>query len=185
MPILSRETDLFPSDLLDQDTASDKDASWWAVYTRSRHEKQFMRRLLQLEVPFYGPMVAHRNRSPSGRIRTSWMPLFSNYVFIYGDDGRRHSALTTNCVSKTIRIVESKLLVHNLRDLYQLINVGAPVTRESQIEPGQYVRVKTGPFAGREGTVIQRRGQTRLLVVVDFLQQGASVELDDCEVEPL
>jgi hypothetical protein len=40
-------------------------------------------------------------------------------------------------------------------------------------------------LAGLEGTIITRRGQTRLLVHVDFLQQGASVEIDDLCVEPI
>ena len=38
-------------------------------------------------------------------------------------------------------------------------------------------------LAGLEGTVIRRRGAERLLVVVEFLQQGASVQLDDFQVE--
>jgi transcriptional antiterminator RfaH len=39
--------------------------------------------------------------------------------------------------------------------------------------------VRQGPFAGLEGTVTKRRGETRLLVSINFLQQGASVEIDD------
>ena len=40
-------------------------------------------------------------------------------------------------------------------------------------------------MAGMEGTVIKRRGVDRLLVVVKFLQQGASVQLEDFQVEPI
>ena len=40
-------------------------------------------------------------------------------------------------------------------------------------------------MAGLEGTVIKRHGETRLLVSVDFLQKGASVAIDDFQVEPL
>jgi hypothetical protein len=36
-----------------------------------------------------------------------------------------------------------------------------------------------------EGTVLVRRGKTRLIVHVTFLQQGASVEIDDFNLEPL
>jgi transcriptional antiterminator RfaH len=45
------------------------------------------------------------------------------------------------------------------------------------------VRVRSGAFADFEGTIIRRAGETRLLVAVDFLQQGASVQLDDCQLE--
>jgi hypothetical protein len=40
-------------------------------------------------------------------------------------------------------------------------------------------------LAGVEGTVLSRRGGTRLLVAVNFLQQGASVEIEDFLLEPL
>jgi transcriptional antiterminator RfaH len=40
-------------------------------------------------------------------------------------------------------------------------------------------------LAGLEGTVLRRHGTQRLLVVVHFLQQGASVQLEDYQVEPL
>jgi hypothetical protein len=43
--------------------------------------------------------------------------------------------------------------------------------------------VKSGALLGLEGTVIKRRGTERLLVIVQFLQQGASVELEDYQVE--
>jgi hypothetical protein len=36
-----------------------------------------------------------------------------------------------------------------------------------------------------EGTVIVRRGETRLLVCVNFLQQGASIEVQDYLLERL
>jgi hypothetical protein len=51
--------------------------------------------------------------------------------------------------------------------------------------PGQHVRVKVGLLKGLEGTVICRRQLTRLLVAVNFLQQGASIEVDDCLLEPV
>jgi transcription antitermination factor NusG len=53
------------------------------------------------------------------------------------------------------------------------------------LQPGALVRVKTGPFRGFEGVVQRRQGRTHLLVAVNFLQQGASVLIDDCQVDPL
>ena len=40
-------------------------------------------------------------------------------------------------------------------------------------------------MAGLEGVVVKRRGKDWLLVAVQFLQQGASVMLEDFQVEPL
>jgi hypothetical protein len=48
-----------------------------------------------------------------------------------------------------------------------------------------HVVVRSGMFKGVEGVVIRREGKTRLLVAVNFLEQGASVLLEDCQFERL
>ena len=186
MPLLAREPDLFPDDLLQQESqGSDPQASWWAVYTLSRREKELMRQLRKLSIPHYGPTILKRVPSPSGRIRNSYLPLFANYVFLYGDEEQRYRAMTTNCVSRTVKVPDGLALVHDLRQVRNLIATGAAITPESRLEAGDPVRVRSGPFAGYEGVVLKRHGEARLLISVGFLQQGASVLLEDCHVEPL
>lgn len=186
MPILAKEIDLFPENLLDVAQLAERvDSKWWALYTRSRHEKQLMRQLASMEVPFYGPLVERRHRSPNGRIRTTFEPLFSNYVFIYGDGSQRYQSLTTNCVSQCYEVKDGQQLADDLRWIARLIEVGQPVTPETRLKTGDRVRVKTGVFAGFEGTILRRDKETRLLVGVNFAQQGASVLLDDCQLELL
>jgi len=186
MPTLAAETDLYPIDLLDRDDWNDDHGSrWWALYTRSRCEKELMRRLRALEIPFYGPTIETRGRTPQGRIRTSFIPLFSNYVFLYGDESHRYTALKTNCVSRDLPVVDGLQLASDLRQLRQMIVSGIPVVPEAQLVPGTPVRVRSGPLCGYEGVVLRRRGETRLLVAVRFLQQGASVQIDECDLERL
>lgn len=187
MPLLAKEIDLFPADLLDvaEATIQDSDARWWALYTISRREKQLMRKLVTLDISFYGPVVERRYRSPNGRVRTSYEPLFSNYVFVYGDPSQRYAAMTTNCVSQCYDVKDGPQLVEDLRRIERLIQLGHPLTPETCLERGDQVRVKTGAFAGFEGTILRRDKETRLLVAVNFTQQGVSVLLDDCQLEPL
>ena len=113
------------------------------------------------------------------------MPLFAGYVFIFADEAERIKTLTTNRVSRILAVEDQEQLLFDLRQLHQLIAANAPLTIESRLAPGQRVRVRGGAFAGLEGTVLKRRGETRLLVCVNFLQQGASVEIDDFVLEPL
>ena len=186
MPILSHQPDLFPGDLLDRAGAAGQTAEqWWALYTLSRQEKRLMRQLKALNVPFYCPTILKRNRSPAGRVRSSQLPLFTNYVFVFGDDAQRQLALTTNTVSRSIVVPDRRAFTADLRQIQRLVATGAPLTPEARLEPGMYVRVKSGAFRDFEGRVIRREGETRLLVYVNFLQQGASVLLDDCQLERL
>jgi transcription antitermination factor NusG len=184
MPTLIAEPDLFPDDLFTAvDQSPDPERRWWALYTRSRQEKELMRRLRAMEISFYGPTIERRSRTPGGRLRTAHLPLFPNYVFMYGDASQRWEALTTNRVSRDIAVVDSSELFHDLRQLRNLILSGVPIVPEDRLVPGMRVRVKSGPLTGQEGTVLQRRGESRLLVAVRFLQQGASVQMDECELE--
>lgn len=185
MPILSRETDIFPDRLLDDSAASNPDAAWWVAYTSARREKQLMRHLHQRSISFYCPIIPKRNCSPQGRIRTSYVPLFAGYVFIYGTEDHRQLALKSNCISRFITVNDSIQLRSDLLQVRRLIADGVPLTVESRIEPGQLVRIRTGAFKGFEGIVLKRHSQSRLVVSVRFIEQGVSIMLDDCQFEPI
>ena len=183
MPILARETDIFPDHILTNPELLAPDAQWWAVYTISRREKQLMRYLVDAEIPCFTPFIAKRNRSSGGRLRTSHIPLFSNYVFMYATPAQRYESKKSNCVSQMIEVVDGEELREDLLQVRNLIDAGVPLTVESRIQSGQRVRVRTGHFAGFEGTVLKRHSNIRLLIVVQFIQQGVSLLLDDCQLE--
>jgi transcriptional antiterminator RfaH len=184
MPILKEEPNIFPETLLDAASDAVAGRRWLAIYTKARQEKSLARELLIHRIPFYLPLVKKISVS-RGRKRASLMPLFGGYVFLYGDEEERLRALATNRISRILAVDDADQLVFDLRQLRQLIAANAPLTIESRLGPGQRVRVRSGSFAGLEGTVLKRRGETRLLVSVNFLQQGASVEIDDFMLDPL
>ena len=144
-----------------------------------------MRRLREHGVSHYAPQVAQRRRSPAGRVRTTYAPLFNNYVFLCGGEQDRYQAVCTGCVQSVSEVRESQELVSDLIQIRNLINLGTPLTVEERLQPGQLVRVKSGSFAGYEGTIVQRHQETRLLVAVRFMDQGVSVKLEDCQLEPI
>ncbi len=181
MPILAAEPDCFPENLFDSPDVADR--PWWLLYTKSRQEKQLMRHLRKLDLSHYGPQIENRKRSPSGRIRTSYVPLFSNYVFLCGEEMDRYQAVCTGCVMKATEVANTSEFVEDLKQIFDLIQMGVPLSIESQIQVGQKVRIKNGPFAGYEGMVLRRENETRLLVSVRFMEQGVSAKLEDCQLE--
>jgi transcription antitermination factor NusG len=186
MPILKKENDIFPADLLqNEDLLQDETKSWWCVYTISRREKDLMRKLAKLEVAHYGPVIPKRYRSPNGRLRTSFVPLFPNYVFMFGDEQCRYDAMTTNCISKCNKVEEGDELLMTLRQIKSVIDAEVPLTPEGRLEPGNRVRVKSGLFAGYEGAVIRREGKTRFSLVIQYLNQGVSIEMDEALLESI
>jgi len=193
MPILPRQPDIFPDDILDAaggpgtatvDPGHAATAARWVVfYTLSRREKDLMRKLRVAGIPFYAPLVKRRLRSPGGRARVSFVPLFPGYVFAVVDDAGRRAALATNAVARWLPVPDPAGLVNDLRSVKRLVDFDRPLTPEALIESGQTVRVRGGPLAGIEGVVVKRKGGERLVVAVRFLNQGASIELEDVDVE--
>jgi transcription antitermination factor NusG len=184
MPILPKQRDIFPAELLDEQEVADA-GGWIAFYTLSRREKDLMRKLEAAAVPFYAPLVKRRLRSPGGRTRISYVPLFPGYVFSRVDDEQRRSALATNTVARWLPIGDAAAFVADLRNIRRLIDTDQPLTPEARLEAGQPVRVRSGPLRGLEGMVVKRRNEQRLVVAVRFLNQGASIELEDIDLERL
>jgi transcriptional antiterminator RfaH len=140
--------------------------------------------LLRYRLPFYLPLVPKDNFIRGKPVRSS-IPLFAGYVFLFGSEDERVRALTTNRVSRVLAVDDQDQLHRDLRQIHRLIESNAPLTTERRLAAGQRVRVKAGAMAGLEGTVVSRRGGHRLLIAVHFLQQGASVAIDDFKLEPL
>ena len=175
-------SDIYPDTLLD---SPPPDARWWAAYTFACREKVFMQRLQKFKVPFYGPLIKRTTRTPSGRPRPGFVPLFPGYVFLCGNEEQRAEAFKTKCAVRIIEAPDKAELLFDLRQIRQLIASDAPLTPEARLSKGMKVRIRSGPLSGIKGSVIKRHGKDTLLVAVNFLQQGASVVLDDYEMEKI
>lgn len=183
----TQQPSAYPDDLFEAPEAvlnSSGERLWWVVYTKSRQEKVFSRQLAVKQVPHYLPLVRKTYLS-CGRKFTAQVPLFPGYVFMFGSEQERVLSLTTNRVSRIIGVSDPSRLRAELEQINRLIHSGAPLTVEQRLAPGNRVRIRHGAMVGLEGTVLVRRGQTRLIVAVTLLQQGVSVEVDDFSLEPI
>ena len=179
MPVLAAETQWFPEDLFDEGAAaSAADQQWWVFHARPRQEKSLARDLLKHQVPFYLPLIARRWRS-RGRLMTSYVPLFSGYVFSRTDKKGRVTALSTRRIVRSLDVGDQDQLWHDLKQIHRLLVSGSAVTPESRLTPGTPVEICSGPLMGLKGKIIRSASGRRFLVEVDFIRRGASVLLDD------
>lgn len=185
MPILQKEPNIFPEDLLENSAfEASNGRRWWVLHTRPRQEKAIARDLLGHRVPFYLPLIPRENVIRGKRVQ-SFAPVFNSYVFLHADEDERTLCLKTNRVVAAIKVADGLELLGDLRQVQRLIDSDAPLSLERRIGEGQWVRVKRGPLQGIEGFVERRKGRARLVVIVRMLHQGVSVEVDDFLVEPL
>src|SRR5262245_33497688 len=188
MPILAVEPSINPCDLLEDSDVSLRHeaeiAPWWIFYTKARQEKSLARDLLRRDIAFYLPLVRRRLLIRSRPVY-SHVPLFTGYVFLQCLNDDRARALATGRVAQIIPCHDGRRLKADLQRIQRLIDSGAPLTVESRLAPSQRVRVRSGPMLNLEGTIVKRKNRTRLLVWVTMLQQGVSLEIEDCLLEPI
>jgi transcription antitermination factor NusG len=183
MPILGREPDLYPEDLFSSPLILPQDESWFAMYTMARREKELMRHLRSLKIAHYGPIAAQRTRSPQGRIRVSYVPLFTGYVFVRGDEVQRHDSISTGCVSRCLRVSQPEELVLDLQRVKMMLQQGQDVRPEPKPVVGRTAVIRRGAMTGLRGVVTKVDNAHRLTVIVNFMQQGASMLVDEADVD--
>jgi transcription termination/antitermination protein NusG len=178
MPLLDREPMVFPDHLLQSQFETVKEAgNWWLLYTKPRMEKAVSRSLLARETGFFLPLY-QRSWRKSGRIFKSYLPLFPGYLFLFGDEQGRLAALETRHIVQMQRVADQAQLHHELAAVYRLIASNAPLLPEERLQPGTAVEVVAGPFQGLHGKFIRRGAEKRLVVEVQMLQCGVSVEVE-------
>jgi transcriptional antiterminator RfaH len=179
MPILPPEPSWFPQELFNASGPPfTGERMWWVLHTKPRQEKSLARQLHSAEAAFYLPLIERRGRV-RGRPVTSHVPLFGGYVFLLGNRDERLTALGTRRVVQTLEVKDQQGLWHDLCQLHRLIASGAPVTPEERLAPGMTVEITSGPLAGLNGKILRTASGRRFVVSVDFIQQGASVLLED------
>jgi transcription antitermination factor NusG len=172
MPILRKESDIFPNDLFDIPTA---DAPWEIAHLRSRQEKSVARILLDAGKPFYLPQITQTKKS-SGRTFVSHLPLFPGYIFVRRVGGLRETLWRTSAVANILDVPDQAQLTAELLQIRQLQASGAVLTPSVEIVPGDAVRIEQGSFCGYTGIVIKQRGSLRLIVSVSILKKSVAVE---------
>lgn len=182
MGILKRETNRYPNKLFDLETAPER--RWWVGQTHARQEKKLARYLLAKEIPFYLPLASHR-RKISGHVRTTYNPLFVGYVFFQGDLDLRAVALASNTLVNVLDVPDTGRFTMELHQLDLLLSSGTSIQHEPTIRPGTPVRIRKGSLMGLEGTVMRVRGEERVVIAVTFMNQGASVQLSEFDIEPI
>jgi transcriptional antiterminator RfaH len=184
MPILPAEPDLFPPNLWqDGHFLASREAQWWCLHTKPRQEKSVARDLRSREIAYYLPQIVHEDRTPQGRKTRSILPLFTSYLFLHGDDRDRVEALKGNRLVQILDVADQDALAGDLRQIHQMLASGLAVVPEPIMPVGARVRIKTGPLTGLVGTVMRRGKRDQFVAVVQFLGRGATVDLEDWQVE--
>ncbi len=160
--------------------------AWYAIRTRSRHEKLVHQQLDSRRVEAFLPLVDRRRRWKD-RWKTVSFPLFPGYCFARFPYEDRLSVVTAVGVVQILGINGIAIPVpdHEVEAVRQLVTCTLPLDPHPYLKEGMEVEVVRGSLAGVRGILIRKGARARLVVAISLIQQAASVELDAADVVPV
>lgn len=169
-------------------TPQPEDCFWYAVHTRSRHEKRVAADLVQKGITTFLPLVS-QNRKWSDRQMKVDVPLFSCYLFVNIAPLPDFQV----AVLRTMGILgfvggnrrPASIPTSQIESIQTILNKKVPCAAHPFLEIGQKVRVRGGALDGVEGVLTRFGGSDRLVISVQTIQRSLSITVEGYEIEPL
>ena len=161
--------------------------SWYALWTRSRHEKIVRDQLAKkTDVDVFLPTIGKWSRWKDRKKKIDW-PLFPGYVFARFVPDERIGILKVDGVVQIISNngILSPIPVEEIESIRTRVESELAYDPVPLIKEGDMVKVTSGPLKGVVGRLVQKKGaQARLVLSVDLIGQAVSVEVDAADVKP-
>jgi transcription antitermination factor NusG len=159
---------------------------WYAIQTRSRHEKVVRDQLAAKSITQLLPLWRKRSIWKD-RVKLIEVPLFSGYLFGYFALQDRIAVLETIGVARIVGINGKPVPIpeEQMAAVRTLMEHRLPCSPYPYLVEGMRVRIKCGLLAGAEGILIARKQKHRLVISLDLIQQAVAIDVDSAEVEPL
>lgn len=157
---------------------------WFAIWTRSRHEKLVREQLEQKHVEVFLPTITKWSRWKDRKKQIEW-PLFPGYCFARFDASDRLPILKCEGVVTIVGTdgLPSPIPPVEIDSIRQLIESELAFDPCPLIKEGMMVEVKAGPLKGVVGRLVRKGSHARLVLSVDLIGQAVSVEVDAADVK--
>jgi transcription antitermination factor NusG len=160
--------------------------NWYAIQTRSRHEKMVAQQLQSQGIITFLPLSSEM-REWSDRQKLVEFPLFPGYAFVrlvYGPEERLRVLRTEGVVNfvgtggQGIAIPDKQI-----EHVQTLLANKVPFESYPFLKAGQRVRIRGGALNGTEGILVRQDADRMLVISVELIQRSLSIRLQGYEVE--
>lgn len=160
-------------------------SQWYALWTRSRHEKRVREQLQSKSVEVFLPTFSKWSRWKDRKKQVEW-PLFPGYCFARFDAADRLPVLTCDGVVQIVGIegVPSPIPAHEVEGIRQLVESELAYDPCPMVKEGEMVKLVSGPLKGVVGRLVRKGAHARLMLSVDLIGQAVSVDVDAADVRP-
>ena len=161
---------------------------WYAVQTRSRHEKLVARQLEGQGFSTFLPLTSQL-RQWSDRRKLVDLPLFPGYAFLrmaYQPE-QRLRVLTTEGIVAFVGVHGQGMPIpdRQIEHIKTLLDAKVPTESHPFLKVGQRVRIRSGSLNGIEGLLVGQESDRMMVISVDLIQRSVCIRLHGYEVEPI
>jgi transcription antitermination factor NusG len=159
------------------------DSHWYALWTRSRHEQIVRTQLEQKHLEGFLPTITKWSHWKDRKKKIDW-PLFPGYCFARFSPDQTLSILKCTGVVKIVSFEGRSAPIpdHEIDGIRRLIQSDLQYDPCPLIREGMLVEVTHGVLKGVVGRLVRKGAHARLVLSVDLIGQGVSVEVDAADV---
>lgn len=160
---------------------------WYAIYTRSRHEKVVAEELWQKKMEVFLPLRNIVSQWKDRRKEVQF-PLFPGYLFVHVPIRQRRLDILK--VPSVVRIIgfnnePEPIPEEQIQAVKTLVFSELPYDPFPEIVVGDRVLVKRGPLRGLVGTLVEKKNRYKFVISVDLIQQAVACEISAADVEKI
>jgi transcription elongation factor/antiterminator RfaH len=156
---------------------------WFAIWTRSRHEKAVEEHLARKDVEVFLPTITRWSRWKDRKKRIDW-PLFPGYCFARFDPNNLLPIVSAPGVATVISFdgKPAPIPEQEIENIRRLVTSGLQYDPCPLIKEGSRVEVVGGPLKGVVGILEKKGAHARLVLAVDLIGRAVSVTVDAADV---
>ena len=156
---------------------------WFAVWTRSRHEKSVQDHLASKDIEVFLPTITRWSRWKDRKKRIDW-PLFPGYCFARFDPDRLLAVVSAPGVASVVAFngTPAPIPEQEIESIRRLVTSGLQYDPCPLIKEGALVEVIHGPLKGVVGRLEKKAAHARLILSVDIIGRAVAVTVDAADI---
>jgi transcription antitermination factor NusG len=158
---------------------------WFAIHTRSRHEKAIAARLDSEATEIFLPLHRTRNTWKNGVHVDVDQPLFSCYLFVrIGTYDRLRVLQTPGVLGFAATTARPTPIPDEEIALLRTATAMLKAEPHPYLNSGDRVRIVAGALAGLEGILTRRKHEYRVVLSIEAIMRSIVVEVSEFDIEP-
>ena len=157
--------------------------NWYAIHSKPRQEERALDNLQRQGFEAWLPMLTVE-KVLRGKLANVTEPMFSRYLFIRLDTEQTNWSpiRSTLGVSRLVSFGNRPAVVAD--ELIQALQTVPQRAPERLFQPGQTIKIVSGPLKGIEGIFQQADGEHRAMVLIDLLNKQHRVTTQMQDLRP-